>query len=310
MNRGQHARANEEGPHQAQREGDDGEQDRPHLQRVALFHHQRRMEQRGARKPGHEGGVLDRIPEPETAPAELVIGPPRAHGDAEREAHPGGKRPGSDPARPGGVDTAVDQGGDGKGEGHGEADIAGIEEGRVEGERRVLKDRVQPLSVEGGRVDADERIGGRDDEKEKGRRDRALHRKHVGLELPRQIGAIGRDARAEQREDQDPQHHRTLVVSPHARDFVEQRLGRVGVAPDIQDREVRGYVSDRQRSEGNRHQNELHLRRRGGDGGKLRVAQPRADQRQRGLHDGDGERQDQRIVTGLCNHGPPSITNA
>ena len=90
------------------------ERDRPHLQRVALLHHERRVEQRRAGEPRHEGRVLDRVPEPNPAPAELVIGPPRAQGDAEREAHPGGERPRPHPARPGRIDAPVDQRGDGE----------------------------------------------------------------------------------------------------------------------------------------------------------------------------------------------------
>ena len=46
-----------------------------------------RMDQRGAGQPRHQRGVLDRIPEPPAAPAEFVIGPPRAHRDAEGQEH-------------------------------------------------------------------------------------------------------------------------------------------------------------------------------------------------------------------------------
>ena len=60
--------------------------------------------------------------------------------------------------------------------------------------------------------------------KRRNRRDRALHREHIGLEAARRIGAVGRDTRAEQREDQHPQNHRAFVVPPHARDLVEQGL--------------------------------------------------------------------------------------
>ena len=67
-----------------------------------------------ARQPRHQRGVLDRVPEPEAAPAELVIGPVGAHRDAEGEEHPGGQRPRPHPARPGGVDPALDQRGDAK----------------------------------------------------------------------------------------------------------------------------------------------------------------------------------------------------
>ena len=278
VHRGEHARAHEEGAHQAQGEGDDGEKDGPHFQRVALLHHERGMEQRRAGEPRHEGGILHRVPEPEATPAELVIGPPRSHGDAEREAHPGGESPRPHPARPGGVDTPVDQRGDGEGEGHREADIARVEERRVEGERGVLQHRIEALPVEGRRVEPDEGVGRDDDEEQKRRGDRALHGKHIGLQLARQVGAVGRDRRAEQREDQHPQHHGAFMVPPHAGDLVDERLRRMRVGPDILQREVRGDVGHHQRREGNRDEQELHLRRRHRDGHQLRVVAPRAPQ--------------------------------
>ena len=49
------------------------------------------MEKRGSCEPRHEGGVFDRVPEPPAAPAELVVGPPRTHRDADRQEHPGGE---------------------------------------------------------------------------------------------------------------------------------------------------------------------------------------------------------------------------
>src|SRR3546814_5354568 len=81
------------------------------------------MEQRGADQPGHEGSILHRGPIPPAAPAELVIGPPASQRDAGGEKGPGDQGPGADPARPGGVDLALDQRRDGEGEGDGEADI-------------------------------------------------------------------------------------------------------------------------------------------------------------------------------------------
>ena len=53
----------------------------------------------------------------------------------------------------------------------------------MEGERRVLQHRVQPLPVEGRRVEPREGIGRGDDEEEEGRGDRALHGEHIGLQL-------------------------------------------------------------------------------------------------------------------------------
>jgi hypothetical protein len=136
-------------PDQREAEGEDRQQDRPAFQRLALLHHDGGMQERRRDQPGHEGGVFDRVPEPEPAPAELVIGPPGAEPDADRQEHPGRQRPGPHPAAPGGVHPPLDQGGDGEGEGHREADVAEVEERRMEGEARVLQERVQVLPVEG-----------------------------------------------------------------------------------------------------------------------------------------------------------------
>ena len=54
VHRGQHARAHQERADQRQREGDDRQQDGPAFQRVALLHHDGRMDQRGADQPRHE----------------------------------------------------------------------------------------------------------------------------------------------------------------------------------------------------------------------------------------------------------------
>src|SRR5215469_14137162 len=124
------------------------------------------MKERRAGEPGHEGGVLDRIPGPPAAPAEDVIGPPAAHRDADREKAPGEEGPGSDPARPGGIDASLDERRDGEGEGHREADISEIEEGRVEGEPRILQQRIEPPAVERRGNDAQERVRGLEDESE------------------------------------------------------------------------------------------------------------------------------------------------
>ena len=175
----------------------------------------------------------------------------------------------------------------------------------MEGECGVLQHGVQPLPVERRGTQPRERIRRGDDEQKKRRGDRALHGEHIRLELARQIGAEDRDRRAEQSEDQYPENHRAFVIPPHARDLVEQRLRRMRIAPDILDREIRGDVRRHQRDEGDRDQNELHLRSRSGDRGKLGIAEARAEQRQQHLHDGDAKREDQRVMTGLSNHPVP-----
>ena len=115
---------------------------------VAGGEHGDRMEQGGRGEPGHQRGVLDRIPEPPAAPAELVIGPVGAGGDAEGEEDPGAEHPGPHRAGEGRADVARDQGADREGEGDRDADIAEIEGRRMEGEARVLEQRIEAVALD------------------------------------------------------------------------------------------------------------------------------------------------------------------
>ena len=255
-------------------------------------------------EPGHEARVLDRVPEPEAAPAELVVGPPGAERDADGQEHPGGERPGPDPARPGGVDPPLDQRGDGEGEGHREADIAEVEEGRVEGEARVLQQRVQVAPVDGRHREPQEGVRGEQDEGQEGDADRGLHRQHPRLEGRGQLAPNARRRRAEEREDQDPEEHRALVVPPDAGELVEPGLGAVRVGVDQRDREVRGQEGPGQRREGEADQQELRRWRRARPPpSSLRQPLLRAHQRHHRLQERDAEGQDQREMSELDDHG-------
>src|SRR5579875_3516146 len=148
MHRSEHARADEESADQREREGDDGKEDGPAFQRVALLDDDRRMDERGADEPRHEGRVLDRVPEPPAAPAERVIGPPASHRDADGQGAPGGKAPWPNPARPGGIDPAFDQRGDGEGYLYKQKAADEIKKRRMEGEAGVLQHRIHAVAVE------------------------------------------------------------------------------------------------------------------------------------------------------------------
>ena len=52
---------------------------------AAPFLDQHRVQVGGAAQPGQQGGVLHRVPAPEPAPAEHLVGPPGAEHDADRE---------------------------------------------------------------------------------------------------------------------------------------------------------------------------------------------------------------------------------
>src|SRR3546814_326971 len=125
---------------------------------------------------GHERGVFDRIPEPPPAPAELIIGPVAARRDAEREEDPGGEHPGPHRPRESCADVAGDERADREGKSDRDADIAEVERRRMEGEARVLEQRVKSLPHRRRRIEALERIGGEEEEGGEAEPDRRLRR--------------------------------------------------------------------------------------------------------------------------------------
>ena len=268
------------------------------------------MEQRRAREPGHERGVFHRVPEPEAAPAQLVIGPPAAQRDAQRQRRPGEQRPGPHPARPGGVDAALDQAGDGEGEGHGKPDIAEIEQGRMKREARVLEQRIEVVAVERRRVEAEERIRGRQDEDQEADPDQPLDRKHPGTQGGGQVAAEQRDQPAVERQDPDPENERALVVAPHAGEFVEQGLRGVGIVRHVRDGKIRHDEGVHQAGERRRNEEELRRHRGPGQRHPGRVVPLCADQRHQALDDRQREGQDQGVMTDLGDHGAAPFSSA
>ena len=164
MHRGEDAGADEEGADEAEAEGEDGEQCRPGEEGAAFFADDEAVQQRGADEPRHERGVFHRIPEPPAAPAEFVVRPVAAEGDAEGQRQPGGERPRAGAAQPEGIEPPLPESGDDEGEGDGKADVAGIEQRRVQDEAGVLQQRVEVGAVKGGGQGAADGVGGEADE--------------------------------------------------------------------------------------------------------------------------------------------------
>src|SRR5437588_25204 len=78
-------------------------------------------------------------------------------------------------ARPAGADPPSDEGGDREGRGGQEADIAAIEERRVEGETRVLQQRIEVAAVDRDREQPIERVRCPDDEGQGAEAEQALN---------------------------------------------------------------------------------------------------------------------------------------
>ncbi len=222
--------------------------------------------------------------------------------------------PWPDPPPPGGVDAPLDECGAGEGERNGRADIAEVEERRVEGEAGILQKRVQVTPILRQRPDAHEWVGGEDGEEQEAGRHHAEHGEHAGLQRRRQVPPEARHRAGAHGEDQHPQHHRAFVVPPRARELVEHRLQRVAVLVDVLHREIRHREGPHQAAE--RECDEQHVRDRGGRAGghQQRAANlpaRRADERQHRLRNSEQQRKHQREMAKFGDHARlPSVSSS
>ena len=172
----------------------------------------------------------------------------------------------------------------------------------MHGEAEILQDRVEVLPLDRRRVEAEERVGGDEDEDEEGARDPGLDAEDVRPQRVGQVAGEERHQGAEEGEDEHPQHHRAFVVSPYARELVEERHHRVRVLPDVEHREVGAHIGQGEDGEG------AGDEREGGEGGdrgdahQRGVAAARAEDRQARLQQRGGERQDQREMSEFDDH--------
>ncbi len=172
----------------------------------------------------------------------------------------------------------------------------------MDGETRVLQDRIEIAALERRVGDAQKRVGRRENEKLKGRRDPRLHGERIGFERRGEIVAECRDQRAEKGEDQHPQHHGAFVIAPDAGEPVDERHRRIRILEDVEHREVGGDVAYRQRAERQRHEKELRQRGRDGDACERRVIRARPDDRRDRLDQRQAEREHERIMSKFGNH--------
>ena len=96
-------------PSRAEREGGDDQRDVPDLEHPAALLDHDRVQEGGADQPRHHRRVLDRVPAPVAAPAELGVRPARAEQDPDREEDPGDQREAAGDPDPARVEPARDQ---------------------------------------------------------------------------------------------------------------------------------------------------------------------------------------------------------
>ena len=128
----------------------DHEHDVPDPEHAALLLDHHRVQERRRGEPGHQRGVLDRIPGVIAAPADLLVGPVGAEQLADAERRPGDERPAPGRDDPALVRAPREQRAHGERERHRQPDVAEVEHRRVGHHVRVLQARVQARPV-GGR---------------------------------------------------------------------------------------------------------------------------------------------------------------
>ncbi len=161
------------------------------------------------------------------------------------------------PARPLLVEPPFEQGCDRERERHREADVADVEHRRVEGERRVLQQRVQVASVNRGRYEPLERARGEQDEQQEADANDAEHADYAGRVARGQAAAESADQHGPARQREGPEQQRTLVRAPYRGEAIERGQLGVRVVGDVLDREVVLVERPAQRREGQRHEHPL-----------------------------------------------------
>ncbi len=172
----------------------------------------------------------------------------------------------------------------------------------MEGEARILEQRVEPLPFARGRDEPGEGVRRKEQKRIEADPDRCLGGKRGGERRLFERPFEQRDRRTRCREDRHPQQHRAFMIAPCPREFVEPGLGRMAVPGDQLDRHVRSQKKDDQQEEGQRRQHALRHRNRTDAGEHLPTLLRHGDPAQRKLEDGKRRRDPQHRQPGLCNH--------
>ncbi len=213
------------------------------------------MQEGGGGEPRQQTRVLDRIPAPEAAPAQFLVGPDHAEREAQRQEEPREHRPAAHGAEPRVVQVTGDQRGHPERERNGEADEAEVHGRRVDRHVEVLQQRIEPAAI-GRRLRQEgvERVVVDDHQEEEEHLHRADERHDVRNQFAMPFPVHLHRHRAEQRQQEHPEHHRTVEPAPVGGDLVEDRLDAVGVALHVADGEIPRHERIDDDAGGHRHQ--------------------------------------------------------
>ena len=201
-------------PKSVRSEGESDQRQVPDLQHVLAFLDHHRMQVRRHHEPRHEGGVLDRVPCPVTAPSEHFVGPSRAEHVAEREKEPREDRPAARRSNPSVVEFAGDQRGGAEGERHGRADVAGVERRRMYRHPVILQQRIEVGSFSRDYREQIERARDEIQHQQKKDCDAGQHCERIRRNVGIAAAVLERNDRREDRQQESPEQQRALLPAP------------------------------------------------------------------------------------------------
>ena len=308
MDRLDDARAGHERAEDRQEERDDHQRDVPHPQHPAplLDHH--RVQERGRREPRQQAGVLDRIPAPEAAPPELLVGPQHPERQAERQEQPADHRPAADRAEPRVVQVP------GHERRHAERirdrhrDEPDVERRRMDRHVEVLEERVEPLPFDRRhRQERRERVVVHDHQEDEEHLRGGNGGDDPGNELAVALAVHVDGDRPEVGEQEHPEHDRAVETAPVRRDLVGQRLRHVRVVLDVLDRVVVRDEGVNQHGGGGGHQRGHQVERPDAAFDQAPRSPPRAGHGGRERIRGNDEAGEEEEGA-KCGHGPSSCS--
>ena len=248
VHRTDHTRTREERPEHGEQEGREDERHVPDFQHAAFFLHHDGMQKRRAGEPGHERGILHRVPSPVAAPSEDSVSPVRAEENADGEEAPGHHGPAARNLNPFLAGVLHDERAQCEGEGNGEADVSQVEHGRMDDHLGILQKRIQPGAIRGERALHDGEWVRREIQNQQ---EENLHRGDDHRSVGEQP-LIGFVAQAENEpvpgQQQRPEQQRAFLTGPQHGELIGGRQVAVAVMEDIGDGEIvveRGQLRER-----------------------------------------------------------------
>ena len=248
MDGAHHAASCQERSEQAHGIGQDDQHHVPDLQHAFLFLNHYGVQEGRSNQPWHQRRILDRIPSPEAAPAQLDISPFASQQNRCAEKEPGHHCPAPRCADPCITKLPAEHRRHGKGEGNGKSYQSQIHDRRMDRVQDVLQQRVQTLTVgrykrhsRATRPNRDNLVEGiRDEQVHRREEQRRTHKNRCHVRHHRGVLApvLNHDKRGVARQEPAPQQQRPFLATPDRADLEVKRQIAVRMPGDIVDRKI------------------------------------------------------------------------